>query len=500
MPRRKFGTFAGGISVGLNTIDQLIGGYFTGEEIILAGGTTSVLRSQGFIPGSAGLALFGDGSAEFYNVIIRGSVTATSGAIGGFTLGADYIRDAADSFGLSSTVTGGDDVRFWAGNTFANRATAPYRLTEAGALFATSVDVLGNMTLTGAGMFQTVASGSYPRTEIQAQQATRMRMEISATREAVISTGATPLRLEFFGPFDGVTPASYISLFEDDIKFWAGGVEMLRLTESTNDQVFIGPTGFSGAPALSWIGDTDTGFAQVTAGTLGLINAGVEQIRLDQSQTAIFLGLTAYNPVAKTGTKPATPYTTPDLVANTDGDTGMWWGGLDGATANYMGMSAGGTAYLAAVGGTGLYYYNAPSTASAYNTLVRNSATGIVYYNTSDVRTKTNITTVLSDDKMPDVVPKKKRGKRPSVYNPVLDLTPILFDSIPDTERGRALPFWGLVAQEVEEKMPEAFVTGGVDDLGVEGYANWDERQVLAALLAEVKSLRREVDQLRRAA
>src|SRR3990167_5774244 len=59
--------------------------------------------------------------------IFSGTITATTGAIGGFDIGADYIRDEADSFGLASTVTGGDDVRGWAGATFANRATAPFR-------------------------------------------------------------------------------------------------------------------------------------------------------------------------------------------------------------------------------------------------------------------------------------------------------------------------------------------------------------------------------------
>lgn len=59
--------------------------------------------------------------------------------IGDFRLGADYMRDAANSFGMASTVTGGDDVRFWAGATFANRATAPFRLTKAGILTAASI-------------------------------------------------------------------------------------------------------------------------------------------------------------------------------------------------------------------------------------------------------------------------------------------------------------------------------------------------------------------------
>lgn len=85
--------------------------------------------------------------------IISGTITATSGTIGGFTIGTDYFRDAANSFGLASTVTGGDDVRFWAGDTFANRATAPFRVTEAGAVTAT------NITITGGSVLSSILAG-----------------------------------------------------------------------------------------------------------------------------------------------------------------------------------------------------------------------------------------------------------------------------------------------------------------------------------------------------
>lgn len=83
-----------------------------------------------FIGNSAGNKLLFDGT----NLTITGAISATSGTIGGFNIGADYIRDVANSFGLASTVTGGDDVRFWAGDTFANRATAPIRIFESGSV------------------------------------------------------------------------------------------------------------------------------------------------------------------------------------------------------------------------------------------------------------------------------------------------------------------------------------------------------------------------------
>lgn len=88
---------------------------------------------------------------------VSGTITSTAGTIGGFTLGTDYLRDAANSFGLASTVTGADDVRFWAGATFANRASAPFYVTEAGALVATSATITGALTTEAS----SVISGSY---------------------------------------------------------------------------------------------------------------------------------------------------------------------------------------------------------------------------------------------------------------------------------------------------------------------------------------------------
>ncbi len=81
---------------------------------------------------------------------ITGSINATTGMIGGFQIGTDYIRDVANSFGLSSAITGGDDVRFWAGDTFANRATAPFRVTESGAATASNLTITGGSLTIGS--------------------------------------------------------------------------------------------------------------------------------------------------------------------------------------------------------------------------------------------------------------------------------------------------------------------------------------------------------------
>lgn len=85
-------------------------------------------------PASAPFYVTESGALVATSATISGTITATSGTIGGFDVGSDYIRDAANSFGLASTVTGGNDIRFWAGDTFSNRATAPLRIFENGSI------------------------------------------------------------------------------------------------------------------------------------------------------------------------------------------------------------------------------------------------------------------------------------------------------------------------------------------------------------------------------
>ena len=124
-----------------------------GDVFINSGKLDFTNTDSGFILGlddsDANKAKFYIGSSSSYlnwdgtTLSIAGTVTATSGTIGGFTIGSDYVKDAADSFGLASTVSGGDDVRFWAGDTFANRATADFRVTEAGAVTASSITITG---------------------------------------------------------------------------------------------------------------------------------------------------------------------------------------------------------------------------------------------------------------------------------------------------------------------------------------------------------------------
>jgi len=80
------------------------------------------------------------------NVTITGTITATDGAIGGWTLSANaiYLDSGTDatSSGMASA-----DYPFYAGKEYASRATAPFRVTPAGALVATSATITGVITV-----------------------------------------------------------------------------------------------------------------------------------------------------------------------------------------------------------------------------------------------------------------------------------------------------------------------------------------------------------------
>ena len=151
-PPEMANVFTGGIVARTIIAGELITDIEQQTGTLFNGKITFDNTDAGFILGvdnSDGLLKFYIGNTSSYlnwtgsALNIAGSITATSGAIGGFNIGSDYIRDVANSMGMASTVTGGDDVRFWAGDTFANRASAPFRVTEAGAVTGSSITITG---------------------------------------------------------------------------------------------------------------------------------------------------------------------------------------------------------------------------------------------------------------------------------------------------------------------------------------------------------------------
>ncbi len=134
--------FAGALKSGTITWNTATGA--------ITGGSGVLVYRGGIVGAASGVATF-TLDATTGNATFAGTITATSGTIGGFSIGADYIRDSGNSFGLASSVTGGDDVRFWAGATFANRGIAPFRVYESGVINVVSGTV-GVFTLDSLGI------------------------------------------------------------------------------------------------------------------------------------------------------------------------------------------------------------------------------------------------------------------------------------------------------------------------------------------------------------
>lgn len=118
-----------------------------------------LVRSPNFVSGSAGWQIKEDGSAEFNDVVVRGTIYASAGSIGGWTIttGHLYAGTGAARVGLRPA-----DYPFYAGAE--NPAAAPFRVTAAGALVATSATITGTITATSG----TIGGWDITATQIQA--------------------------------------------------------------------------------------------------------------------------------------------------------------------------------------------------------------------------------------------------------------------------------------------------------------------------------------------
>lgn len=77
------------------------GGAILGTNCLVNGIVDGYIKSRNYVPGADGWKVLADGSAEFGNATIRGNITATTGAIGGWTIGSTTL--SATGITLSST-------------------------------------------------------------------------------------------------------------------------------------------------------------------------------------------------------------------------------------------------------------------------------------------------------------------------------------------------------------------------------------------------------------
>lgn len=123
------------------------------------------MQSPNYSPGVSGWIIKAGGDVEFGSGKFRGDITgasgtfsggiiAVTGSIGGWSISADAIYKD----GLTDALSAGMapvDYPFYAGKKYADRATAPFRVSPDGSLFASNATVSGAIT---AGVGSSIAS------------------------------------------------------------------------------------------------------------------------------------------------------------------------------------------------------------------------------------------------------------------------------------------------------------------------------------------------------
>lgn len=120
------------------------------------------LKSSNYVAGSSGWTLRPDGVAEFSGVIVRGTVYATSGTVGGWSIGSNYLRSSNYQAGVRGVNFGSDgsvEIRSTDGTrTFNLQATGSQPV-----LSVPGLSILGNGSASFSGALSG-ASGSFSGT------------------------------------------------------------------------------------------------------------------------------------------------------------------------------------------------------------------------------------------------------------------------------------------------------------------------------------------------
>lgn len=143
---------SGEVIIGADVNSAGITNGIVSSDVVLWAGSTRENRATA--PFNVTLA----GLLSATGATITGTLTATTGFIGGWAIATSDIKDIAGTTGLSSLVTGGDDIRLWAGDV--TPGSAEFRVYESGALVASSATITGAITAT-SGSIGSFTIGTY---------------------------------------------------------------------------------------------------------------------------------------------------------------------------------------------------------------------------------------------------------------------------------------------------------------------------------------------------
>lgn len=471
---------------------------------------TQYIQSTTYTPGSAGWRINADGTAEFDDVTVRGTITAGAGS----DVDWSYIGNVAI---VNADITNVDAGKITTGTLNVGRISSN-SLTmgkiELAAALETSQYLQSTSYSAGSSGWKILADGTAEfndvtmRGDVFVGDATNS-VTIDATAwgvsipEIVMNAGGTSrdVKISYYGALDQLeittgTSGGYLNLLNADASSFAGGFTLhghdngvisgdVHLVGGTleMDEPIYADYGAVGAPGYSFDGDTNTGMYRAGTDIIGFSSAGTKRLQVDTGGVDV-VGNLDVTEILSVNEISADNGSVSDVsyYFGTDNNTGLYH-----VAENYFAASAA-SSIIMQWGHTGtvkeIYMYGLASSDQA--SVEWNSGTNLVSYFSSTRRIKKNIRPI-TDIGLTDLF-------NPSWFdyrtNDEIDDEEMRVT--PDTENQ---PSMGLIAEEVVDVLPLAGIYGDDQKTPV----SYKERHVQTAMLVDLQDARRRIAKLEEA-
>jgi hypothetical protein len=281
---------------------RIQGGLITAKELIIAGGTAGVIRSQNFNGTDAGWAIFGDGSASFFGDL---------------------------QFGADVTITGDVYSSNWDGSIPADLSSVPeaadagyYLDSSAGAAQFQTLFIGGGASEDGYMLMQPF--GNYGSLQFHHAELNFEGMLVSS----ILDLGGDKRGTLSLSPAYDSSARYEFTIFSGsaDVDNYDPFIAMNGFTKLVSDvSVQIFGDGSAGAPTYSFYNDENSGMYKYGTDSIGWSTGGGVAMTLDSSKNLNMQGHIVHN-IDRVQFADGS-VGTPTLVRQSDTNTGWWWSG-----------------------------------------------------------------------------------------------------------------------------------------------------------------------------
>lgn len=417
------------------------------------------IRSTTFVSGSSGWSIDADGSAEFDNVIVRGTIQASS-IEGNVTLGTGgVVRTATSGQRIELSEADNDQLNLYSGDSFeAVPGFLRSAISGAGATRTLQVNLRAASTTGDTNAVQMVVrtesfddSSSRPGVVFSYAGGSSQDPLFALQNDFDLRIGGTGL-LEIDGLGSASNPAIGIGTSFDDgiyspadsqLSVTIAGVEAARWIAGQS----LATLGTTADPAWSFISDDDTGLYRSSSGRIAFTS---------NNKFVGLFGTQGLEVIAGTATLPS-------MTFQPDSNTGIFR-----ASENFIGFAGAGTTTMT-VGWTGSRTdINVNTMATGTDSIMHyNPTTDLVTYDSSSRKIKKNISPFTEVGLTDRLVPSQFKYRGKITTN--------------DPMRWRI----GLIAEDTVA-IDERF---GPDS----GDENYNDRAILAAIILDLQDTRRRL-------